>query len=62
MKTIALDQMIDEYILNMYNEGELLQEVDTLRKIDFSDFSTKLTNHYNLVTLKDRSQWVKTLL
>lgn len=49
MKTIALDQ----YILNMYNEGELLQEVDTLRKIEISDFSTKPTNHYNLVTLKD---------
>lgn len=58
MKTIALDQ----YILNMYNEGELLQEVDTLRKIEISDFSTKPINHYNLVTLKDRSQWVKTLL
>ncbi len=38
---------INEHILNIYKEGEL-QEVDTMRKIGISDFSTKPTNHYNL--------------
>lgn len=38
---------INEHILNIYQEGELL-EADTMRKIGISDFSTKPTNHYNL--------------
>ena len=38
---------INEHILNIYNEEEL-REVDTMRKIGISDFSTKPTNHYNL--------------
>lgn len=38
---------INEHILNIYQEGELL-ESDTMRKIGISDFSTKPTNHYNL--------------
>lgn len=38
---------INEHILNIYHEGEL-SEVDTMRKIGISDFSTKPTNHYNL--------------
>lgn len=38
---------INEHILNIYNEEEL-REVDTMRKIGNSDFSTKPTNHYNL--------------
>ncbi|UAY56652.1 RhuM family protein [Arachidicoccus terrestris] len=38
---------INEHILNIYNEEEL-REVDTIRKIGISDFSTKPTNHYNL--------------
>lgn len=38
---------INEHILNIYNEEEL-HEVDTMRKIGISDFSTKPTNHYNL--------------
>jgi len=38
---------INEHILNIYNEEEL-RELDTMRKIGISDFSTKPTNHYNL--------------
>lgn len=38
---------INEHILNIYNEEEL-REIDTMRKIGISDFSTKPTNHYNL--------------
>lgn len=38
---------INEHILNIYKEEELF-EVDTMRKIGISDFSTKPTNHYNL--------------
>ncbi len=38
---------INEHILNIYKEGEL-SEVDTVRKIGISDFSTKPTNFYNL--------------
>lgn len=38
---------INDHILNIYNEEEL-REVDTIRKIGISDFSTKPTNHYNL--------------
>lgn len=38
---------INEHILNIYHEEEL-SDVDTIRKIGISDFSTKPTNHYNL--------------
>ena len=38
---------INEHILNIYKEGELLEN-NTMRKIGNSDFSTKPTNYYNL--------------
>ena len=38
---------INEHILNVYEEGELIEE-ETKRKIGNSDFSTKPTNFYNL--------------
>lgn len=38
---------INEHILHIYEEREL-NEVDTMRKIGNSDFSTKPTNFYNL--------------
>ena len=38
---------INEHILNIYKEGELIEE-DSMRKIGNSDFSTKPTNYYNL--------------
>lgn len=38
---------INEHILHIYEEREL-NEVDTMRKIGISDFSTKPTNFYNL--------------
>ena len=38
---------INEHILNIYKEGELLEN-NTMRKIGISDFSTKPTNYYNL--------------
>ena len=38
---------INEHILHIYEEKEL-NEVDTMRKIGNSDFSTKPTNFYNL--------------
>lgn len=38
---------INEHILNIYQEGELLER-DSKRKIGISDFSTKPTNFYNL--------------
>ena len=38
---------INEHILHIYEEKEL-EEVDTMRKIGNSDFSTKPTNFYNL--------------
>ena len=38
---------INEHILHIYKEKEL-KEVDTMRKIGNSDFSTKPTNFYNL--------------
>lgn len=38
---------INEHILHIYEEKEL-NEVDTMRKIGISDFSTKPTNFYNL--------------
>ncbi len=38
---------INEHILNIFKEGELLEE-NTIRKIGISDFSTKPTNFYNL--------------
>jgi len=54
---LSIDQMaelfgksrstINEHILNIYAEKEL-QEVNSIRKIGNSDFSTKPTNYYNL--------------
>ena len=38
---------INEHILHIYEEKEL-NEMDTMRKIGISDFSTKPTNFYNL--------------
>lgn len=38
---------INEHIKNIYEENELL-EVNTMRKFGISEFSTKLTNFYNL--------------
>lgn len=38
---------INEHILNIYQEGELLED-SSMRKIGNSDFSTKPTNFYNL--------------
>lgn len=38
---------INEHILNIYQEGELLED-SSMRKIGISDFSTKPTNFYNL--------------
>ena len=38
---------INEHILNIYKEGELV-EIESMRKIGNSDFSTKPTNYYNL--------------
>lgn len=38
---------INEHILNIYQEGELLED-SSMRKIGISDFSTKQTNFYNL--------------
>ncbi len=38
---------INEHILNIYGEKELT-EIDSVRKIGISDFSTKPTNYYNL--------------
>lgn len=38
---------INEHILNVYKEGELIQE-NSLRKIGNPDFSVKSTNYYNL--------------
>ena len=38
---------INEHIMNIYEEGELNKEY-TMRKIGFSEFSTKPTNYYNL--------------
>ena len=38
---------INEHILNIYKEGELVEE-ECMRKIGNSDFSTKPTNFYNL--------------
>ncbi len=54
---LSIDQMselfgksrstINEHILNIFRENEL-KEVDSVRKIGISDFSTKPTNYYNL--------------
>lgn len=54
---LTIDQMADlfdkgrstinEHILNIYSEKELT-ELDTIKKIGNSDFSTKPTNYYNL--------------
>ena len=38
---------INEHILNAFQDGEL-KEIDSVRKIGNSDFSTKPTNYYNL--------------
>ncbi len=38
---------INEHILNIYKEGELIQD-ESMKKIGNSDFSTKPTNVYNL--------------
>lgn len=38
---------INEHILNIYAEGELVEE-ESRRKIGISDYSTKPTNYYNL--------------
>ncbi len=38
---------INEHILNIYSENELA-ELDSMRKIGNTDFSTKPTNYYNL--------------
>ncbi|MBP3831369.1 MAG: virulence RhuM family protein [Clostridia bacterium] len=38
---------INEHIKNIYEEGELKEEV-TMRKFGISEFSTKPTNYYNL--------------
>ena len=38
---------INEHILHIFKEGELKEE-ESVRKIGNSDFSTKLTNYYNL--------------
>lgn len=38
---------INEHILNIYEEQELEQE-QSMKKIENSDFSTKPTNYYNL--------------
>ena len=51
---------INEYILNIYKEGELEKE-DSLRKIGISDFSTKPTNYYNLDVIISVGYRVKSL-
>jgi hypothetical protein len=38
---------INEHILNIFDEWDLVQ-IDVMRKIGISDFSTKPTNFYNL--------------
>ena len=38
---------INEHIKNIYADGELM-EASTMRKFGNSEFSTKLTNYYNL--------------
>ena len=51
---------INEHILHIYEEKEL-NEVDTMRKIGNSDFSTKPTNFYNLDVIISVGYRVKSL-
>ena len=51
---------INEHILHIYEEKEL-KEVDTMRKIGNSDFSTKPTNYYNLDVIISVGYRVKSL-
>lgn len=51
---------INEHILHIYEEKEL-KEVDTMRKIGISDFSTKPTNFYNLDVIISVGYRVKSL-
>jgi len=51
---------INEHILNIYKEKEL-SEVDSMRKIGNSDFSTKPTNYYNLDVIISVGYRVKSL-
>ena len=67
---ITIDQMaelfqksrstVNEHILNIFKEGEL-KEDDVKRKIGNSDFSTKLTNLYNLDVIISVGYRVKSL-
>ena len=52
---------INEHILNIFQEGEL-DEVDSLRKIGNSDFSTKPTNYYNLDVIISVGYRVKSVM
>ncbi|MBX3042720.1 MAG: virulence RhuM family protein [Candidatus Kapabacteria bacterium] len=51
---------INEHILNVFNEGELVEE-NSVRKIGISDFSTKPTNLYNLDVIISVGYRVKSL-
>lgn len=51
---------INEHILNIYRENEL-SEVDSMRKIGISDFSTKPTNFCNLDVIISVGYRVKSL-
>lgn len=51
---------INEHILNIYKDGELEKE-SSMRKIGFSDFSTKPTNFYNLDTIISVGYRVKSI-
>lgn len=67
---LTIDQMTDlfqksrstinEHILNIFNEGELVEE-NSIRKIGISDFSTKPTNLYNLDVIISVGYRVKSL-
>ena len=51
---------INEYILNVYAEGELEEKISK-RKIGNSDFSTKPANYYNLDVIISVGYRVKSL-
>ena len=51
---------INEYILNIFEEGELDKE-SSVSKIRISDFSTKPTNYYNLDVIISVGYRVKSL-
>ncbi len=51
---------INQHIINVYSEGEL-EESETKRKIEISDFSTKPTNYYNLDVIISVGYRVKSL-